>query len=978
LPEDAAQRPIRERPDGLTVEDMPSKTMLSGKYEILDKVGQGGMGTVYRVRHQGLDKILALKVLPQELGNEAELVKRFGREARLLARLDHRNIVRVFDFEKDDDTYYLVMEFLQGRSLGQLMREPGANAHPLPLAEVLRIGVEVADALAYAHGHAVIHRDIKPSNIIVEDGTGRVVVTDFGIAKLLEPAQAESTQTGLFVGTVKYSAPEQLKDPLAVDARADVYGLGMVLYELAAGRQYFAGLSTEEVIGKVLYEPGENAVSLPGVPSELVGIVERAIARDREARYPTAEALAAALRHCLAAAPEAGAAAAPRTPPAAEDDDATVASAAVGVATQPPEDDAATVVGEPVKSSRLGSFAWLGNLWKQLTASRVPPARARPERSERLADDSTVIVETRPRATSEPVDALSRTMETLAPSGDATMIFQVPLANPEGAAIAPVEWTSDVAVTIANCSDPVYVGRKINLDHFPFCIGRAALSFDPGISVTHAEVDFRDGRFTIRDLGSANGTLVNGRRLPEGAAEELLFGARITIGTATELVFVSNALEDIPDLAGEVIGERFTLGTKLHTSARAAVYTAEDAKLLKTVVIKVLAPGLARNAAYREQFEREALLASRLQHTNVCAVIDYGVTTLGRGDRRESRYVCMEYMEGGSLSRRLAGNQPVEPLQVAAWLDRISDALDYVHGQQIVHGSIKPSAIVFDAAGSPYLTDFSLATVAGGTSQRAVLGAPGFLAPEQWAGAEPVPATDQYSLAVLTYLLLTGVLPYEAQDRQEMRERNLLLGPVPVNEMAAQRQRPPLPAAVGPVLTRALCADPNARYASTKEFALAFREALTNVQGNVARRPAVFISYQRSTGSPWAWLFKNSLEQRHNYEILVDFEQRDKVGPFPKKLERYIQRCDVFVCILGESTLASAWVQREILLASQAGRPMIPVFQESFRAPTDLAGMEAHVQELLNSDGIKLLDLQNVYVDEALQRLGQSIKQLVA
>jgi len=283
--------------------------ILSGKYEVTEKVGQGGMGIVYRVRHLDLDTVLALKILPRELSQDPDLVERFRREARMMARLNHANIVRVFDFAKDGDTYYLIMEFLAGRNLRQVLQERLERTRKaMPLPEVLRVGAQIAEALAYAHEQkpAVVHRDIKPSNIIIEEGSERAVVTDFGIAKLMGESQSELTHTGLFVGTVKYCAPEQLRHDADIDARVDVYALGMLLYELYTGKQYFAGLKDHEVIGKVLYEQGENLVDLPDTPPEVNALMTRAMARDRDTRHPSAEALLGDLQACLRGIGEGG------------------------------------------------------------------------------------------------------------------------------------------------------------------------------------------------------------------------------------------------------------------------------------------------------------------------------------------------------------------------------------------------------------------------------------------------------------------------------------------------------------------------------------------------------------------------------------------------------------------------------------------------------------------------------------------------
>lgn len=276
----------------------------SSKYEILDKIGQGGMGVVYRVRHRELGTILALKMLPPDLAGEPELVARFRREARVMARLSHPHIVRVFDLVQEGDAFYLVMEYLRGRNLREHLQVHMASQHqPMALPDVLRIGVEVADALAYAHEQtpAVIHRDIKPPNIIIEEGTGRAVVTDFGIAMLAGESQTKLTRTGGFVGTLKYSSPEQMRHDADVDGRADVYSLGMVLYELYTGRQYFAGLTDEEVIGRVLYNPQEDSGAIPESEPQFAEIIRLAIARERHERYGSARALLVDLQECLRA-----------------------------------------------------------------------------------------------------------------------------------------------------------------------------------------------------------------------------------------------------------------------------------------------------------------------------------------------------------------------------------------------------------------------------------------------------------------------------------------------------------------------------------------------------------------------------------------------------------------------------------------------------------------------------------------------------
>ena len=268
--------------------------IIGGKYEVIGELGRGGMGLVYQVRHLELGAIFALKMLCSNLPEEADVVGRFHREARVIAQLRHPHIVKVFDVGRDGDRHYFVMEYIQGRALNEILAENG----PLPLPRVLAISRQVAQALAYAHAQqpSVVHRDIKPHNILIEDGTERVVVMDFGIAKLLEPQATQHTGIGVFIGTLSYSAPEQLRGDATVDGRADIFSLGLVMYEMTTGRKLFAGLSQQEIIGRQLYQANEYALAFDRpAPEAFRRLVTRAVAKDRNRRFATASELLEAL-----------------------------------------------------------------------------------------------------------------------------------------------------------------------------------------------------------------------------------------------------------------------------------------------------------------------------------------------------------------------------------------------------------------------------------------------------------------------------------------------------------------------------------------------------------------------------------------------------------------------------------------------------------------------------------------------------------
>lgn len=270
----------------------PTGRLMSGKYEILEKIGQGGMGAVYKARHVVLESIVALKLLPSRVADKPELVTRFQREARVMAKLRHPNIVRVFDIERDGDVYYLVQEFIDGENLAQYLR---AHA-PLDLGQALDIACQVGRALAYAHDQRVIHRDVKPSNVLIDRAMPpKASLTDFGIAKVEDAG--DHTRTGTVLGSVKYSAPEQLGYkidgvPVPIDGRADLYALGMLTYELIEGRPVFDGLDPAEVIGQLLFEttPMEPAWRR-AVPEGLESAIRRSIARNPANRQANLRAM---------------------------------------------------------------------------------------------------------------------------------------------------------------------------------------------------------------------------------------------------------------------------------------------------------------------------------------------------------------------------------------------------------------------------------------------------------------------------------------------------------------------------------------------------------------------------------------------------------------------------------------------------------------------------------------------------------------
>ncbi|WP_421118062.1 Stk1 family PASTA domain-containing Ser/Thr kinase [Aquihabitans daechungensis] len=267
------------------------QVVLNGRYELHRRVGRGGMAEVYLARDRLLDRLVAIKILFPEFATDPSFVARFRREAQAAANLNHPNIVGVYDWGKERGTYYIVMEYVDGQTVSEILRNEG----PIEPKRAAGIAADVAAALGFAHRKGVVHRDVKPGNVLITKA-GEVKVADFGIARAMTASSEENlTQTGSVMGTATYFSPEQAQGK-PVDARSDLYSLGVVLYEMACGKPPFSADSPVAIAYKHVQEPIPPLVEkVPDIPPDYEAITLRALSKDADDRYADGAAMRADL-----------------------------------------------------------------------------------------------------------------------------------------------------------------------------------------------------------------------------------------------------------------------------------------------------------------------------------------------------------------------------------------------------------------------------------------------------------------------------------------------------------------------------------------------------------------------------------------------------------------------------------------------------------------------------------------------------------
>ncbi len=912
---------------------LPNGTRL-GEFELLSLIGEGGFGIVYLAEDHSLARRVALKeYMPSALAaRTADLsvqvkseryretfaagLVTFINEARLLASFDHPALAKVYRFWEANGTAYLVMPYYQGRTLRDALRDPRTTVDEPWLLGLLG---PLTEALLVLHAEQCYHRDIAPDNVMMLASTEKPLLMDFGAARRVI---GDITQALTVILKPGYAPVEQYAEIPGIKQGpwTDVYALAAVVHYAITGK------TPPPSVGRLLndtYVPLAEAAA-GRFSAGFLAAIDRALAVRPERRTQTVAELRRALGLPEPASVQQAVSAGKLLP---DDFDPFAAPAVL-----PP----AQAVGQAQPATPADPFA-------DVLA---------------VTDDSRTLLKPSPGRRLPDAFAGSRP-----PSSDHTQFIAPARSSGSRAGF-------EARLVVTASTDLRAVGRSVVHRDQRLEIGRECEGLqiaDPECSRRHAAIDLTAEGYRVIDLESLNATYVNGRRLAPGVAAPLLFGSTIRIGS-TLLTFAQSS-ELQADLSGGELAGRYRLHERLRTSPKGAIYRATIKDSDIPVALKILAQQASSVQDYRAMFEAEAKIAKQLRHPHICELRDYGHGTLvAGGSRIEVSYLCYSLLAGGNLDDRLVAGRLPTADEALQWIAHVADALDHAHAQGVVHGNVKPTAICYSDAGHVYVTDFAIAEQGAGV----LLGAPAYMAPEQWAGAESTARTDQYSLAALGYVLLTGTRPFEGQEDPRIRERNFRRGPEPAHLEAERSGKPRLPPAVSGVLGRALSVEPAARYDSVGEFARRLREAMNQV-AVAANATEVFISYQREKSSAWALMIQKELRDRHQIRAFVDSRRFDGAVQFPEKIERAVRECSVFVCLLASNTLQSTWVRREIGAAYEARRPMIPVFQESFKRQAAVPDDPA-VHALLQYDGLELLDRRNIHIQHTMNDLVHQIQ----
>ena len=798
-------------------------TVLDDKYRIEEKIGEGGMGKVYRATHIHIGHTVAIKMLYPSLATDQTAIGRFRREALAAVQLHHPNTIAITDFgvTKDTGIAYLVMEFLAGIELRHMIKE----RKQLDYEETFIIVQQICSALEAAHSKGIIHSDLKPDNIELLETEGdipRVKVLEFGMAKLKTAAESNQlTQQGMIFGTPYYMSPEQCRGE-ELDARSDIYSLGTILYEMLTGQVPFKlqSLTPVGVVLRITQEPPRPPSELrPDMPKPVEAVILRALAKRREHRQESALQLAQELEHTLR---EAGiklkviGANTPQSISSPPFGDRSISPESVGLTSAPQPSgtlspDLAQTGAHAIyeKEASKGLFqniprllliglpilAILGfiilSFTFTLSATESDSGADYPlwlfaaillaigisvaiyllarRRKPSAPVASVPLPETQPRLPS-PLD-----QETLGPPPESPQDTTIKVKAPQPEKATAQEKTEP----IAEKSSPSY--------------------------------------YDLQPLEISKQCPKCGENYPASKKYCHNDGQRLI-----------DVKKDKPEEMEPVLIGQYKCFARLGEGGMGIVYKAQHIHLDRLSAVKVLLPQIAAmlpNAV--QMFRREARLASSINHPNSVIIYDYGEVGTSLF------YLAMEFIHGESLAQIITPkDQPSHPLSLSRAFDitkQICDALDTAHQLGIVHRDLKPQNVMIckKANGKDLVKvlDFGIARSLKGkgdfqTTPGTIMGTPAYMSPEQANGLPDLDArSDIFSLGLIVYEMLSGKLPFQTSGltpvQQVLRRASLTIPPPLLSSFAKDLM---IPASVDQVLMRALEPNRDRRTQSIKEF----------------------------------------------------------------------------------------------------------------------------------------------------------------
>ncbi len=755
-----------------------------GRYSIVRRLGEGGMGNVYEGQHALIGKRVAIKVLhPEFAANEAD-IKRFVNEARAAATLRHPHIIDASDVgTTTTGEPFIVLEFLEGRELADLLDEVG----PLPVARAVRILRQVVSALEAAHAMGIVHRDLKPQNVFLLRRTGNedfVKVLDFGISKFRQGDGPALTTVGSQLGTPAYMAPEQFLDSSQVDARADIYSAGVMLYKMLIGALPFSARSYPELLAKVMSGSSRPMRELrPGLPDGILEVVAKAMAVAKEQRYSTMAEFDAALepweRHVEPALPPyTRAVRTPKEQPEASEPSTRVARGPSQAAPNIPVTRIETSAGQPpganIPVTRTGPVTSAGP-----PVTRIAPVTNAGPPVTRVA----------------PVTSAGPPVTRIEPAKSQAVPAGPPVTRIEPGTSAGPPVTRNVPVTNA--------GPPVTRIEPGTSAGPPVTRIEPGEGQTGG------GIWT----SPASTPVAGNRRCPN---------CNERAGRDAECPHCG---EELPDLRlGETIGQRYRVERLLGAGGMGRVYLGNQLAFDEPVAIKFLLAEWTSRGEFRARFKREAMTLAKLRHPGIVTVHDYG-------EHEGELFMVMEFVKGRDLRGAVPEGEAVPAPRALQLIDLVLQVIEFAHAHGIVHRDLKPENVMMldlgDRVDRVKVLDFGLALATDTvpaerlTATDTVQGTPTYMSPEQCKGRDVGPPTDIYALGVMLYEWLCGDVPFSGGAVSETMAQQMYLAPP---SLADRGRRPAIPASVEALVRAALAKQPEARPSATE-----FRERIAQI-----------------------------------------------------------------------------------------------------------------------------------------------------